>query len=347
MNNEQNHLNPSDILVVDDYLDNLRVLTAILVEQGYRVRKAINGQLALATIEVQVPDLILLDIQLPDINGYDLCRQIKANPRTHAIPILIMSIHNQAEDIVRAFSEGAVDYIKKPFQPEEVIVRVKTQLMIRNLYNQLEHQNRALFEKNHQLQSEVEHRIQTEESLKAANLKLEKLAFIDGLTELGNRRYFDEQLPRIWRQMARNKQCISLILCDLDYFKIYNDTYGHPAGDICLKQVANGINRALKRPGDSVFRYGGEEFVIILPETSLEGAIQVTKNIQLEVEQLHHLHNNFSIYKKTTLSFGISCQYPEPNTSPTSLIIQADQALYEAKMQGRNTYAIYGYPNPF
>ena len=137
MNNEQNHLNPSDILVVDDYLDNLRVLTAILVEQGYRVRKAINGQLALATIELQVPDLILLDIQLPDINGYDLCRQIKANPRTHAIPILIMSIHNQAEDIVRAFSEGAVDYIKKPFQPEEVIVRVKTQLMIRNLYNQL------------------------------------------------------------------------------------------------------------------------------------------------------------------------------------------------------------------
>ena len=346
MNNEQNHLNPSDILVVDDYLDNLRVLTAILVEQGYRVRKAINGQLALATIEVQVPDLILLDIQLPDINGYDLCRQIKANPRTHAIPILIISIHDQAEDIVRAFSEGAVDYIKKPFQPEEVIVRVKTQLMIRNLYNQLEHQNRALFEKNHQLQSEVEHRIQTEESLKAANLKLEKLAFIDGLTELGNRRYFDEQLPRIWRQMARNKQCISLILCDLDYFKIYNDTYGHPAGDICLKQVAHGINRALKRPGDAVFRYGGEEFVIILPETSLEGAIQVTKNIQLEVEQLHHLHNNFSIYKKTTLSFGISSQYPEPNTSPTSLIIQADQALYEAKMQGRNTYAIYAYPNP-
>ena len=218
--------------------------------------------------------------------------------------------------------------------------------MIRNLYNQLEHQNRTLFEKNYQLQSEVEQRIQTEESLKAANLKLEKLAFIDGLTELGNRRYFDEQLPRIWRQMARNKQCISLILCDLDYFKIYNDTYGHPAGDICLKQVAHGINRALKRPGDAVFRYGGEEFVIILPETSLEGAIQVTKNIQLEVEQLHHLHNNFSIYKKTTLSFGISSQYPEPNTSPTSLIIQADQALYEAKMQGRNTYAIYAYPNP-
>ena len=346
MNNEQNHLNPSDILVVDDYLDNLRVLTAILVEQGYRVRKAINGQLALATIEVQVPDLILLDIQLPDINGYDLCRQIKANPRTHAIPILIISIHDQAEDIVRAFSEGAVDYIKKPFQPEEVIIRVKTQLMIRNLYNQLEHQNRTLFEKNYQLQSEVEHRIQTEESLKEDNLKIEKLEFIDGLTELGNRRYFDEQLPRIWRQMARNKQCISLILCDLDYFKIYNDTYGHPAGDICLNQVAHGINRALKRPGDAVFRYGGEEFVIILPETSLEGAIQVTKNIQLEVEQLHHLHNNFSIYKKTTLSFGISSQYPEPNTSPTSLIIQADQALYEAKMQGRNTYAIYAYPNP-
>ncbi|WRH67157.1 MAG: diguanylate cyclase [Planktothrix sp. GU0601_MAG3] len=347
MNNDQNPLNPCDILVIDDYPDNLRVLTAILTEQGYRVRKAINGQLALATIEVQVPDLILLDIQLPDINGYDLCRQIKANPRTYAIPILMISIYDQAEDIVRAFAEGAVDYIKKPFQPEEVIIRVKTQLMIRNLYNQLEYQNRTLFEKNHQLQSEVEQRIQTEESLKAANLKLEKLAFIDSLTELGNRRYFDEQLPRIWRQMARNKQLISLILCDLDYFKIYNDTYGHPAGDLCLKQVADAIKRALKRPGDAVFRYGGEEFVIILPETSLEGAVQVTKNIQLEVEQLHHLQTNFSIYKKTTLSFGISCQYPQPNTSPTSLIIQADQALYEAKTQGRDTYAIYDYPNPF
>lgn len=349
MNNDQNPLplNPCDILVVDDYPDNLRVLTAILVEQGYRVRKAINGQLALATIEAQVPDLILLDIQLPDINGYDLCRQIKANPRTYAIPILIISIHDQVEDIVRAFAEGAVDYIKKPFQPEEVIIRVKTQLMIRNLYNQLEHQNRTLFEKNYQLQSEVEQRIKTEESLKAANLRLEKLAFIDSLTELGNRRYFDEQLPRIWRQMARNKQLVSLIICDLDYFKIYNDTYGHPAGDLCLKQVADAIKRALRRPWDGVFRYGGEEFVVILPETSLEGAIQVTKNIQLEVEQLHHLHSNFSIYKKTTLSFGISCQYPEPNTSPTSLIIQADQALYEAKIQGRNTYAIYAYPNAF
>jgi diguanylate cyclase (GGDEF)-like protein len=347
MNNEPNHLNPCDILVVDDYPDNLRVLTAILAEQGYRVRKAINGKLALATIEAQVPDLILLDIQLPDINGYELCRQIKANPRTYAIPILMISINDQAEDIVRAFAEGAVDYIKKPFQPEEVVIRVKTQLTIRNLYHQLEHQNRTLFEKNYQLKSEVEQRIQTEESLKSANLKLEKLAFIDGLTELGNRRYFDEQLPRIWRQMARNKQCVSLIICDLDYFKIYNDTYGHPAGDICLKQVAHGVNRALKRPGDAVFRYGGEEFVIILPETPLEGAIQVTKNIQLEVEQLHHLHNNFSIYKKTTLSFGISCQYPEPNTSPTALIIQADQALYEAKMQGRNTYAIYSSPNLF
>ncbi|HAN73306.1 MAG TPA: diguanylate cyclase response regulator [Planktothrix sp. UBA8407] len=345
MNKEPNHLNPFDILVVDDYPDNLRVLTAILAEQGYRVRKAINGKLALATIEAQAPDLILLDIQLPDINGYELCRQIKANPRTYAIPILMISINDQAEDIVRAFAEGAVDYIKKPFQPEEVVIRVKTQLTIRNLYHQLEHQNRTLFEKNHQLKSEVEQRIQTEESLKAANLKLEKLAFIDGLTELGNRRYFDEQLPRIWRQMARNKQYISLIICDLDYFKIYNDTYGHPAGDICLKQVAHGINRALKRPGDAVFRYGGEEFVIILPETPLEGAIQVTKNIQLEVEQLHHLHNNFSIYKKTTLSFGISCQYPEPETSPTALIIQADQALYEAKTQGRNTYAIYSSPN--
>ncbi|SKB15071.1 Diguanylate cyclase (GGDEF) domain-containing protein [Planktothrix sp. PCC 11201] len=347
MNNDQNPLNPCDILVIDDYPDNLRVLTAILAEQGYRVRKAINGQLALATIEAQVPDLILLDIQLPDINGYDLCRQIKANPRTYAVPILMISIHDQAEDIVRAFAEGAVDYIKKPFQPEEVIIRVKTQLMIRNLYNQLEHQNHTLFEKNHQLQSEVEQRIQTEEFLKAANLKLEKLAFIDSLTELGNRRYFDEQLPRIWRQMARNKQLISLVICDLDYFKIYNDTYGHPAGDLCLKQVADAIKRALKRPGDAVFRYGGEEFVIILPETSLEGAIQVTKNIQLEVEQLHHLHSNFSIYQKTTLSFGISSQYPEPNTSPTPLIIQADQALYEAKIQGRNTYAIYAYTNPF
>lgn len=347
MNNEQNPRNPCDILIVDDYPENLRVLTAILVEQGYRVRKSITGQMALTTIDAQVPDLILLDIQLPDINGYDLCRQIKANPRTYAIPIIMISIHDQAEDIVRAFTEGAVDYIKKPFQPEEVIIRVKTQMMIRNLYNQLESQNRTLFEKNYQLQSEVEQRIQMEESLKAANLQLEKLAFIDSLTELGNRRYFDEQLPRIWRQMARNKQLVSLIICDLDYFKIYNDTYGHPAGDLCLKQVAQAIKRALKRPGDAVFRYGGEEFVIILPETSLEGAIQVTKNIQLEVEQLHHLNTNFYIYKKTTLSFGISCQYPEPNTSPTALIIQADQALYEAKIQGRNTYAIYSYPHPF
>ncbi|VXD25495.1 Diguanylate cyclase (GGDEF) domain-containing protein [Planktothrix serta PCC 8927] len=346
MNNEQNPLNPCDILIIDDYPDNLRVLTAILAEQGYRVRKAINGKLALATIETQVPDLILLDIQLPDINGYELCRQIKSNPRTYAVPILMISVQDKAEDIVRAFTEGAVDYIKKPFQPEEVIIRVKTQLMIRHLYSQLEDQNQTLFEKNNQLQLEVEQRLQTEEALKQANFKLQKLAFIDSLTALGNRRYFDEQLPRTWRQMARNKQFLSLIICDLDYFKTYNDTYGHPAGDLCLKQVAHAIHRAVKRPGDLVFRYGGEEFVIILPETPLDGAIQVAKNIQLEVEQLHLLHTHFSIYQKITLSFGISCQSPAPNTSPTALIIQADQALYDAKTQGRNTYAVYSAPSP-
>ncbi|MBD2484864.1 diguanylate cyclase domain-containing protein [Planktothrix sp. FACHB-1365] len=345
MNNDQNPLNSCEILIIDDYPDNLRVLAAILSEQGYRVRKAINGKLALATLETQIPDLILLDIQLPDINGYELCRRIKAHPKTDSIPILMISVHDQPEDIVRGFSEGAVDYIKKPFQPEEVIVRVKTQLMIRHLHHQLKSQNQTLFEKNYQLKLEVEQRMQMEDALKEANSKLQKLAFIDSLTGLGNRRYFDDQLPRSWRQMARNKQFISLILCDLDYFKTYNDTYGHPAGDLCLKQVAHAINRAVKRPGDAVFRYGGEEFVIILPETPLDGAIQVTKNIQLEVEQLHLLHTHFSIYRQITLSFGISGQYPNPNTSPTGLVIQADQALYEAKSKGRNTYVVYSFPS--
>lgn len=330
-----------DILIVDDYADNLRILSAILAEQGYHVRKAINGKLALAAIETQKPDLILLDIQLPDINGYELCRLIKNNPETQMIPIVIISVREEAEDIVRAFIEGAADYIKKPFRTEEVIIRVKTQLMIHRLNIQLEKQNHLLYEKNHQLKVEIESRVQAEYELQEANSKLQQLAFIDSVTGVGNRRYFDEQFSRSWRQMIRENNNLSLILCDLDYFKIYNDTFGHPAGDQCLKQVANAIKQGAKRPFDAVFRYGGEEFVIILPQTPLEGAIQVAKNIQFEIEQLQIPHPNSLTHPYVTLSFGIASQLPQTETSQDTLILQADEALYLAKIKGRNNYVFY------
>lgn len=341
MNKANNFFSKFDILIVDDYADNLRILSTILVEQGYQVRKAINGKLALAAIETQKPDLILLDIQLPDINGYELCRLIKDNPQTKMIPIVIISVQEEAEDIVRAFIAGAADYIKKPFRTEEVIIRVKTQLMIHRLNTQLEKQNHLLYEKNYQLKVEIENRVQAEFALQEANAKLQKLAFLDSVTGVGNRRYFDEQLSRYWRQMARENNNLSLIICDLDYFKVYNDTFGHPEGDRCLKQVSDAIKRGVKRPFDAVFRYGGEEFVIILPQTPLEGAIQVAKNIQFEIELLQIPHPNSLTNPFVTLSFGIASQIPHLAQSQNDLISQADEALYLAKIKGRNTYVFY------
>lgn len=327
-----------DLLIVDDNPDNLRILTAMLKRQGHQVRKALNGKMALTAARSLRPDLILLDIRLPGISGYEICTLLKSDPQTSQIPIIFISVLREVDDIVKAFTLGAVDYITKPFRLEEVLARVSHQLMIQQLQIQLQAQNQQLKAQNDQLQQEILARSQAETALQELNQRLQTLACTDSLTEIANRRHFDDYFHRIWRQMARERKPLSLILCDLDYFKLYNDTYGHLAGDTCLRIAAQAIARSLRRPADLVGRYGGEEFAVVLPDTTLEGATEVAQNIHLEIQRLAIPHGRSPVSESVTCSMGVSSQIPNNLLPPEVLLDKADQALYQAKQHGRNTF---------
>lgn len=327
-----------NILIVDDHPDNLRILSSMLISRGYYVRKALNGQMALMACQTAPPDLILLDINMPDMNGYEVCEALKSNEKTHEIPVIFISVLDSVWDKVRAFQVGGSDYITKPFQLEEVAVRVANQLMIQNLQKTLYEKNQLLQQQNQLLINEVEKRKEAEKALQTANERLQHLATSDGLTGLFNRRHFDEYLEQEWRRSTREEIPLSLVLGDIDYFKAYNDTYGHPQGDICLIKVAHALQKVVKRPADLAARYGGEEFAIILPNTHLEGAISVVHSIQLEVQKLKIVHRLSNVNPYVTLSLGISSIVPRHQKSTEILIADADKALYQAKKRGRNQY---------
>lgn len=485
------------LLIVDDQPDNLRVLSSILSEQGYKVRKALSGAIALETAEIQPPDLILLDVNMPHMDGYAVCTAFKQMPKTKEIPVIFLSGLDSTSDKVKAFAVGGADYITKPFQAEEILTRIHHQLTIQRQKQQLQqeiqerkqaqtetqlllttiqavndasnfedalhavlcevreaiaweyaeawvpdidgtvfHLKQACYDledgplqqfhvlsqtytttdkpgllgtiwESHQpiwivdvsqtsnptflrvqaaaaanlktavglpivLDNEVLavlvffkrscseydaklvslinavalqlggfiQRKQTEEALRQANRELQRLANIDGLTQIANRRCFDEVLDQEWKRLRREHAPLSLILFDVDFFKQYNDLYGHLAGDDCLKQVAQAISASIKRPADLVARYGGEEFVVLLPNTTIEGAISVAEQIQILVGTLQIPHATSQAACVVTVSMGITCMIPEFNDAADQLIASADRALYTAKANGRNQYCV-------
>ncbi|HEY9865110.1 MAG TPA: diguanylate cyclase [Candidatus Obscuribacterales bacterium] len=481
----------ADLLVIDDTLANLRLLVNLLRDNGYKVRAVSNGYEALETIKKSPPDLILLDILMPDLSGYQVCQILKQDIITQDIPIIFLSALSDGLDKVKAFSVGGSDYITKPFQVEEVLARVKNQLTIqwhkkqlqleilereqaqealRTQYQREQALNRviramrnsleistvfstAVTEIGQLLQADwvaiIQHLSESEtwqpiveyfpnsdlaklvnvklsntgfllterlkllqtfcvedpetiinpfnqdlveqysriwlpipvdangdawgslsivrhhsvpwsesdvelavvvtdqlaiaieqsqlyQQLHQVNQELENLANLDGLTQVANRRRFDQILEQEWLRLRREKLPLSLILADIDYFKLYNDTYGHLSGDDCLKQVAQTINQSLKRPADLVARYGGEEFVVILPNTSLPGAIQVAEKIREAIYNLQLSHEKSPEKGVVTLSLGVSSLIPLGDEKPQILIKKADKALYKAKNNGKN-----------
>ena len=330
-----------NILIVDDKLDNLRVLSTILTEEGYQVRKALNGQMALIACQTKQPNLILLDINMPDMNGYEVCQRLKANPETSHIPVIFISVLDEVTDKVKGINMGAADYITKPFQFQEVMARVENQLTIQRLQIELSSTREKLVQQNALFLSEIERRTKAEIALQEANQKLHELVWSDSLTQIANRRYLDDYLQREWHRAAREKISLSLLLCDIDYFKSYNDTYGHLAGDDCLKGVAQAINSTVRRPADLVARYGGEEFAVVLPNTSFEGAVRVAENIQSCLEKLKIYHPASDVSKYLTLSIGIAASIPSHHFSFLTLLADSDRALYAAKLRGRNEYCGY------
>jgi diguanylate cyclase (GGDEF)-like protein len=209
--------------------------------------------------------------------------------------------------------------------------------------SQLEEYSRSLeqqvSDRTQALQQEIKQRQIAEASLQIANQELQNLAYMDGMTHIANRRRFDEQLDQEWRRMKREHQPLSLILCDVDYFKQYNDTYGHQLGDECLCHIARAIVAAARRSADLVARYGGEEFVMLLPNTPLAGAKQVANSIQSNIKKLQLHHRNSDVSKYVTASYGVACMMPDDHNEPRQLLLRVDKALYYAKRSGRNRIA--------
>ncbi len=322
------------ILVVDDTPPNVQLLLTMLTRRGYQARGVSDGITALLEIDNQIPDLVLLDINMPNMDGFEVCQQLKSSDRTRDIPVIFISARDEVLDKIQAFTVGGLDYITKPFQIAEVMARVENQLKLRKLQKQLQAQNE-------QLKQEVNRWVIAEALLQGANEKLERLVNLDGLTELANRRCFDAYLEQEWQRLAREQLPLSLIMCDIDFFKNYNDTYGHVAGDDCLRKVSRVIGQAVRRPADLAARYGGEEFVVVLPNTDIDGSMLVANFIQQRLSDLAILHEDSSVSQFVTLSMGITSLIPNVDSQPSILLTAADYALYRAKELGRNqTYQI-------
>jgi diguanylate cyclase (GGDEF)-like protein len=304
-----------NLLLVDDQPENLNLLSNLLEEQGYEVRQALDGAIALQTTQLAPPDLILLDINMPEMDGYTVCQRLKADDRTRHIPVIFVSALDEAWDKVRAFSVGGVDYIAKPFKVVEVLARVENQLKIQHLRREIEQQN-----------LELRQTIQS----------LQRLSTLDELTQVANRRRFDDYLYSQWHEAIQGQYPLTLILCRIDRFKQYNDLYGHLMGDRCLCQVADTLKQAV-RSEDLVCRYVGATFALILPKiSSLEGQ----QLAQLLLEKVQALRIDFSDSSKVTISLGIASTLPSDRTSPESSIAQAERALSRAEAAGGNQLVI-------
>jgi len=287
------------ILIVDDVPENIEVLGEILAD-GHDILCAFSGREAL-DLAGEGPDLILLDVMMPDMDGYETCARLKADAATADIPIIFITAKTSPEDETAGFAAGAVDFITKPVNRATVRARIKTHLTLKR-------------------QSDL----------------LRTQAMIDGLTGIANRRYFDERLYAEWRHELRHQLPLALLMIDIDHFKLYNDHYGHQAGDNCLRQVATTLKAGLSRPHDLVARYGGEEFVCLLAECDLEGAITKAEGLRATVAGLAIPHAISPTADIITLSIGVAVTIPMVGTSPDNLIAAADAQLYLAKQAGRN-----------
>lgn len=310
------------VLIVDDDTTSLRILSKALNGLG-QIRFATTGEEALSMVRDSPPDLVLLDAEMPGISGFDVCKAMKSDPKLSHLPVIFITSHADASMEEAGLGLGAVDFIGKPIRPAIVHARAKTHL-----------------------------------SLKLAMDRLNQLAQTDGLTGLANRRFLDKSIEREWSRTQRNQRPFSLLLLDVDYFKRYNDCYGHVQGDQCLKAVADTLIACVHRPTDLIARYGGEEFAVLLPDTSADGATRLAENIVREVHN-QSLEHRESPFGHVTVSVGVASfdrssrawsqlgcclqgKKSQPCLSVAELIAFADSALYQAKNDGRNCYRSVG-----
>ncbi|MES1982680.1 MAG: diguanylate cyclase [Pseudomonadota bacterium] len=314
------------VLVVEDSKVTMRALCNYLVRMGItQPLTAVTGHEALEIFRNNRPDIVLLDAILPDIDGFDIAKQMRALEKTNEwTAIIFLTSMDKDKDIARGIESGGDDYLLKPISA--AVLSAKIRAMGR------------LVEKQRTL-------VEVAQKQNVVNKKLQRLSTVDALTGIGNRRSFDDFAGREWRRCLRMKKSLSLVMLDVDYFKLYNDTYGHQAGDMCLKVVAAQVARSAPRAGDLAARYGGEEFALILGETTLEGATWVANHICQHVFERKMAHSA-SPFKYVTVSCGATSVVPHEDLSLTMLLKAADNALYRAKALGRNKVVSGDYWQP-
>lgn len=310
------------VLVVEDSKVTLKVLCNFLERMGIsQLLKAETGAAAIELYRKERPDIILLDAQLPDIDGFEIAEQIRKTEKNDDwTAIIFLTSMTKDADLARGIEVGGDDYLLKPVS--EVVLQAKVRAMQR-----LVEMQRSLVYVTHQLN--------------AANKELQRLSTIDGFTGIPNRRMFDELSVREWRRCERMKKPLALVMLDIDNFKLFNDEYGHQAGDECLRAVAGQVARAAPRAADLAARYGGEEFVLVLGETDSDGARWVAENVRQHVSELGIPHATPS--RRVTISCGISSILPQSGLSFETLLRSADRALYQAKAAGRDKVVVGEY----
>ena len=300
------------ILVVDDHEDNIELLRARLEARGYEVFGAIDGQAALDQVNHVCPDLILLDVMMPKMDGMEVVRRLKANPSLPFIPVIMQTALDSTENKVEGLDAGADDYITKPINFAELEARVNSLLRIKALQSDLAAREKELSELND---------------------RLRQISLTDGLTQVENRRSLEERLHDMWQHSVRLHEPIALVMCDIDKFKSVNDNYGHQAGDAVLKDFAQ-LLKGEAREIDRVGRYGGEEFLLILPGTVLDSAVTFAERLRECVEKHTFTYAGGTLHR--TMSCGVAAS-PHPRVKDQEALLRAaDDALYVAKETGRN-----------
>ncbi|MBT9312035.1 GGDEF domain-containing response regulator [Leptothoe kymatousa] len=315
--------------------DALELLVKAWRQQGYDVRSCYSFEDAWDFTQALTLDLVLINLNAAKEKGYWFCKKLQ-QPNGQLTSVVFSSSNDDQRTIAKAFESGVTDYLVMPFDVSSCLLRLKKHLQTGRLLRRLRCNNRQL---RHQV-SDSEEKLQRLESIQSAlvckNQELEKLAYLDGLTQINNRRSFDQRLENAWGEQRRcSEQSLSLILCDIDYFKQYNDIYGHPAGDQCLQQVAQIIRQTAQRSSDIIARYGGEEFVVMLKATDHKGGCQVARYLHAAINKAAIPHRG-SHLDRVTLSMGIAMADPDHHHGVGDLIESADRALYQAKRQGRN-----------
>lgn len=297
------------ILIVDDHPGNIRIVAAML-QPNYKVLAANNGERAIKIAGDIHPDLILLDVMMPELDGFTVCEILKKDPKTNDIPIIFITAKTEIDDIVKGFSVGGCDYISKPFNPEELFARVNTHIELKKSKELLEKYIKELEEKNR---------------------KLDIMSKTDYLTELANRRFMLDKLNEEIERTEKTGEKFSMLMCDIDHFKRINDTYGHQTGDLVLKEVTKLI-KSVVREYDVVSRWGGEEFLVLLIDTNIALASEIAEKIRSEIEKNIITINNSII--KVTMSIGVTEYSNEISISQN--INNGDEAMYKSKANGRN-----------